>query len=958
MIRPNRATIGLAGLVLAMFYAGLTQNNSASFLVGFVLLGLALISALHAWTNLRGVEAIAEPIAPVFEGEPLVVPVRLRTAGVKRRFAVCVTSTGAVKPGCVAELSGGKPVHVEVMLPPRQRGHYQGLTLAVSSLYPLGFFTARRRIRIEQPHYVYPRPEGELPLPADDLSPVETQLNRQAEGDDFIGTREWQRGESMRHVDWKAVARGQRLMVKQWAGGANPYFILDEERLAHLPAEARLKQLARWVVTAERRAAAYELRLRHTTVPLGRGERQMEQCLRRLAEAPREETAGPAAVHPAKTHEAIEPLPVAPVLALCAILIAASVPLWEQAPAWTSGFFVASAVARAVISLRKWPLVSTVWRYLVVVLVGTAFFAQYTGVFNVEAGFGVMLILTSLKLLETRTARDFQVLLLLGFFLGLCGLFMAQDLARALYVILIFAALAAAGVQLQLAGGPRAMRRAWRISLTMLAQSAPLTVLLFLFVPRPAGEFRAFPGSSGQTAVGMSDEMKPGSIASLAAQTGRAFRVSFPGMERFPVGPNYWRGVVLWRGNGLDWSRGLTSPLEDRRRDPNAERVRQVIQLEPHNGFWLFALDKPVSGVKDASYMAGGTISSSSRITSVRVYEVVSQPRGLEESLPEYQRQAALRPPPQVSPKVQALADSFRSGAANDAEIVRRGIEFFALGKFQYSFMPGTYASGGLEEFLFTRRSGFCEHYASSFATLMRLAGVPSRVVLGYLGGEESHYGHYMIVNQSDAHAWCEVWLQGRGWVRQDPTAAAVPDGISTGLYSYLASQQGGGAAGDAAKFSWGRGAALREVRMIWDAITLQWDLHVLTFTRENQQDFLAAVGMGLFSTGQLLFAAFIVGAAFMAALTWWMRRSGKAARDRAELLFQRFCRRLAAAGFARPPAEPPLAYATRAAGRFPAQARELRKFGEAYAEIRYGKRPPQAGVLAEILRRIGRLDP
>lgn len=952
MVRPNRAILGLAGLVLAMFYAGLTQNNSASFLVGFVLLGLALISALHAWTNLRGVEAVAEPVAPVFEGEPLVVRVRLRVAGAKRRFAVCVTAAGAVKPGCVAEIPSGEAVRVEVMLPPRPRGFYRELSLTVSSVYPLGFFVARRRIRIEQPHYVYPSAEGDLPLPADELSPLERQYTQQAEGDDFTGTREWQRGESMRHVDWKAVARGQRLMVKQWAGGANPHFVLNEELLVHLPVEARVKQLARWVVLGERRAAAYELRLRGATVPLGRGERQMEECLRRLAEAPREEAVPERAP---KQRETSAPLPVAPVVALCATLIAAALPLWEQAPAWTSGLLVASAIARAVISVRRWSLISTVWRYLVVVLAGTAFFARYTGVFNVEAGFGVMQILTSLKLLESRTTRDFHVLMLLGFFLGLCGLFMAQDLGRASYVILVFVALAAAAVQLYLAGARGAMRRAWRLSLTMLAQSAPVSILLFLFVPRPVGEFRVFAGGAGQAPV-MSDVMRPGSIARLAAETGRAFRVSFPDQERFPEGPNYWRGAVLWNGNGLEWSRGLTSPLEDRRRDPNAPRVRQLIQLEPHNGFWLFALDKPVSSVKDAMYQAGGILSSTRPVTSVRKYEVISQPHGLEESLPSYQRLAALKRPAQVSAKVQALADSFRKDAPRDTEIVRRGIEFFALGHFQYSLQPGSYQSTELDDFLFNRRTGFCEHYASSFATLMRLAGVPSRVVIGYLGGEESKYGRYMIVNQSDAHAWCEVWLEGRGWVRQDPTSAAAPDGISTGLYSYLTSQRGAGLAGAGRGATWGRGTVLGEVRLAWDALTYQWDMHVLTFTRENQQDFLAAVGMGLFSAGQLLFAALAVCAAFMSALSWWLRRKGAAARDYAEVMFQRFCGRLAAAGFARPPAEPPLAFATRAAGRFPARARELREFGEAYAEIRYGKRPPPARVLRAILRRIGRV--
>jgi uncharacterized protein (DUF58 family) len=173
-----------------------------------------------------------------------------------------------------------------LLLPAAARGRIETVELRVESVFPLGFFTVSRRFTLSQRHYVYPRPEGDLPLPEDDLAAIEVPVHLHREGDDFAGTREWQFGESMRHIDWKAVARGQRLMVKQWRGGVSSHFILDTDTLQALPVEARLRQLTRWVVLAERRGSGYELRLPGVTIPPGQGDRHFEKCLRALADAP------------------------------------------------------------------------------------------------------------------------------------------------------------------------------------------------------------------------------------------------------------------------------------------------------------------------------------------------------------------------------------------------------------------------------------------------------------------------------------------------------------------------------------------------------------------------------------------------------------------------------------------------------------------------------------------------
>jgi uncharacterized protein (DUF58 family) len=285
-LRANRHTVGLAAVLLAMFYAGWSQNNAAAYLLAFLVGSVAAASSLHAWANLRGLELTAEPFPAVFEGEPLVVPILLRSSVGRRHFGVCLSADGAPESFLVDEVPAGEGARGELLLPTPRRGRFEGLEIEISSSFPLGFFTAQHRVTLTQVHYVYPRPEGDVPLPAHPTSPVEAPTPPRAEGDDFAGVRMWQMGESMRHVDWKAVARGQRLMVKQWAGGASPHFVFDYATLSGMPDEARLRQLARWVVVAERLGASYEMLLPGANLPLGNGERHFHAALRLLAEAP------------------------------------------------------------------------------------------------------------------------------------------------------------------------------------------------------------------------------------------------------------------------------------------------------------------------------------------------------------------------------------------------------------------------------------------------------------------------------------------------------------------------------------------------------------------------------------------------------------------------------------------------------------------------------------------------
>jgi hypothetical protein len=230
-------------------------------------------------------------------------------------------------------------------------------------------------------------------------------------------------------------------------------------------------------------------------------------------------------------------------------------------------------------------------------------------------------------------------------------------------------------------------------------------------------------------------------------------------------------------------------------------------------------------------------------VRSARRFEVVSRPKLEPEPLPVSRRQAALQLPARLPDSLRSLVEGWRREAAGPEEIVQAALRYFATEGFQYTLEPGTYLGPtALEDFLLRRRTGFCEHFSAAFATLMRLAGVPSRIVMGYLGGEYSERGGYMIVRQSDAHAWTEVWLEGSGWTRVDPTVSAAPARGDLDLESYLL--------GDVEALErfrssyWGRG--LQQFRLFWDHLNFQWYNTVAALLAASPGSGSGSLGAGL----------------------------------------------------------------------------------------------------------------
>lgn len=282
-VLPNRNAVGLGAVLLGMWYAGASQVNGAAYLLGFVLAGVAAVSAVHAWSNLRGVACAAEPIAPVFAGGELAVSLVAKSARNRAHWSVVVRAPGGRRAARFAEIPATGEVRAHLTLPTRERGCFADLELRVESIFPLGFFTAHHALRLAQPHFIYPAPVGGRPLPYALAPSREARAGARGEGDDFGGVRAWQSGESQRHIDWKAAARGQPLLVKQWTGEVDEILALDWSALDGSETEARLSQLAAWVVQAEQSGARYALRLPGKEFAPARGEPHYHACLRALA---------------------------------------------------------------------------------------------------------------------------------------------------------------------------------------------------------------------------------------------------------------------------------------------------------------------------------------------------------------------------------------------------------------------------------------------------------------------------------------------------------------------------------------------------------------------------------------------------------------------------------------------------------------------------------------------------
>ncbi|WP_420475930.1 transglutaminase TgpA family protein [Noviherbaspirillum sp. ST9] len=562
--------------------------------------------------------------------------------------------------------------------------------------------------------------------------------------------------------------------------------------------------------------------------------------------------------------------------------------------------------------------------------------------FGREAGVSMLALLLTLKLLEMHAKRDLFVALFLSFFLILSSFFYSQSIGTALLTLAAVVAILTTQVSFQFTGAVPPLKQRLRMGATILLLAGPVTLVLFLLFPRIQGPLWGMPGDAHSGRTGMSDTMEPGNIQSLAQSDEIAFRVKFTGSPP-PKAQLYWRGPVLSGFDGRKW-------FPQRRQTPGTtsvnlqgEALNYQVTLEPHGKRWLFALDipravplieqNPARITYDMQLLASQGVHERLRYDAASHLQYELNPNETPASLQQW-----LDLPPGFNPRAMVFASDLRRKAQSSADLVSAVLRHFRTEAFRYTLQPPLLGRDHVDDFLFTTRAGFCEHYSSAFVVLMRAAGIPARVVTGYQGGELNAADGFLVVRQSDAHAWAEVWLEKRGWVRIDPTSAVAPERVEGNLASAIPRQILGGLitldASNNALF-----AQLQKIRQNWDAVSNAWNQWVLNYTPQQQRNFIKSLGFEdvdwrTMATLLLVFGSLAVAIVVLPLLFHETKR------DPVEAIYLSLCRRLAKKGFPRELHEGPRSYRARltsAESPLPQnQKAALARFLELYETVRY----------------------
>jgi transglutaminase-like putative cysteine protease len=639
----------------------------------------------------------------------------------------------------------------------------------------------------------------------------------------------------------------------------------------------------------------------------------------------------------------------AQITSLGVLLVAAQLPQAVHLPIWVALFGFALVVLRFVLLRRDRarPLATPAripsWALALFALaIAFAIRKSYGYFIGRDPCVAFLFVLVGIKFLEVRTLRDGTLLVCLAIFLLITPFFYDQSLLAGLAAL---PAVLAAGAALEslahdatLPSPPAPSRAAWRRTAAMLAQGLPIAAALFLLFPRLASPLWGLPADRA-AATGLSDRMAPGSISELALNDAVAFRVDFDGAPP-PPRARYWRGPVLSLFNGREW-RALSPTPGGRLAPSDGTALRYTITLEPNDHPWLFALDFPSSMPQidsDVGAPAGaGGVAGYSREQQLLMRAPVTQPlRYMVEStlgdsyaVPSTRDALLNSRAPAGNPRTVEFARSLRAANPDERRFVGAVLQWFRDEAFFYTLAPPLLEEDPVDGFLFDSRRGFCEHYASAFVVMLRAAGIPARVVTGYQGGEINPRGGYMIVRQSDAHAWAEAIIDGR-WQRFDPTAAVAPSRVERGLFGSVAASE------PVPFFARDDSGFLKEVQLALDAFNHQWRRNVIQFNRDRQRALWREWKLDRFEPSQVAVGASIALLVWAGGVFAWFAARRKR-QERALTLWNDVCRRLARAGLPRMNYEGPIAFAGRAASRWPQFDIAFRAIGESFAALRYG---------------------
>jgi len=636
-------------------------------------------------------------------------------------------------------------------------------------------------------------------------------------------------------------------------------------------------------------------------------------------------------------------------------------PQVDELPWWCSAITAMVLLWRASLAVQARPLPSKWWRIALLALALAATYATHRTLLGRDAGVTLVVCLLALKTLELRARRDAFVVFFLGFFAMLTNFFYSQSLLTAFTMLLALLGLLTALVNAHMPVGRPPLMQAARMAGWMALAGAPVMLALFLLFPRFAPLWGT-PSDAMAGRTGLSNTMRVGTIAELALDGSIAARIKFDDNRAPPQSQLYFRGPVLAQFDGREWTalptwaRSGQSVSNLRTR---GEPVRYEVTLEASQRPWLLTLDAAPRAPEVPGYEVTGTPDLQWFVNR----PIMDLVRYRAESHPQFQSgpitrtggrlQPYLALPPGSNPRTAALAAQMRADpalAGADANaFVQAALQRLRTGGYTYTLEPGVYGNETADEFWFDRKEGFCEHIASAFVVLMRNLQIPARIVTGYQGGELNNVDNYWVVRQNDAHAWAEVWQEGAGWVRVDPTGSVAPGRI--GQFQRLTPQPGllAGAIGVMSP------TLVQNLRAAWEAVNNGWNQWVLNYTQSRQLDLLKTLGFNAPSLEDLGYVLlYLLVAASLAGAGWTLWERSR--HDPWLRLLGRARARLAKAGLPLPETAPPRQMAQAADARFGPAAQAVRDWllkleAQRYAPAASGPTASLAALRAEFRR-------
>lgn len=633
-----------------------------------------------------------------------------------------------------------------------------------------------------------------------------------------------------------------------------------------------------------------------------------------------------------------------------------------RVPLWVLVVYVVAAAWRVMVyrghwSFPRWPVKSAL---IVAAIAGILL--SFRTLIGLEPTVALLLTAFALKLLELAERKDAYVLLFLGYFIVLTVFLFSQDLLVVLLCLVNVVLVTTALVALHRPEADEFSAGPLRKATVMVLQALPMMLVLFFLFPR-FGPLWTVPMKSHQATTGMSDFMKPGDVSDLSRSGAVAFRVEFEG-EIPPKSQLYWRGLIMSRLRDNTWSalnyyEVPASERRDRTPDINGAPLRYAVIMEPTQQRWLYSLRYARSSDPGILRSSDFRLFRPLIIEDDFLYRVSTWPDAdLEPQLSAWRRRTELALPEGANPRARQLAQSIADQSADHAEIVERVLAMFTQQPFVYTLQPPLLPQNDpMDAFLFETRRGFCEHYASAFVIMMRAAGVPARVVAGYQGGEINPVNRTVIVHQFDAHAWAEVWLAGRGWVRVDPTASVSPERIELGLEEALAGEGSFLADSPLSPLRYRRIDLINQLRLRYDALTYRWQSWVVGFNADTQYELLQS-WFGDFSARK--FALAVLGSWALVlvpvALVLLLRRKTQTV-SKLDRLYLQFCKKLEKKGLIREPGESPAAFARRAQQQLPRLSQQIAEVTDRYQQAAYADREQSAESLQILSRAVRKLN-